>query len=149
MRAPRSIALGLAISVSLTALLVTPGAAAVRVAKRRERLLHLVNDYRLAHGERKLREIASLDKLAQQHSLKMASQRTLFHSSDLGSKLDTYSATSWGENVGYGSTVRQVFVLWTRSSPHRANLLNRKFRKAGIGVVASGGWLWVTMIYYG
>jgi len=39
--------------------------------------------------------------------------------------------------------------MWMKSSVHRANNLDRGFRRAGVGVVKSGGRLWVTFIFYG
>jgi uncharacterized protein YkwD len=36
----------------------------------------------------------------------------------------------------------------TRSSTHRANMLNRRFRHAGVGVVLARAY-WITMIFYG
>ena len=44
-----------------------------------------------------------------------------------------------GENIGggpgrrFGSPI-QVFRSWMHSPPHRANMLDRKFRDAGVGV---------------
>jgi uncharacterized protein YkwD len=48
-----------------------------------------------------------------------------------------------------GPSVWRVFKAWTRSSTHRANMLNRQFRHAGVGVIFSHGAYWITMIFYG
>jgi uncharacterized protein YkwD len=36
-----------------------------------------------------------------------------------------------------------------RSAPHRANILNARYRRIGIGVVKARGLVWVTAIFYG
>jgi uncharacterized protein YkwD len=38
-----------------------------------------------------------------------------------------------GENIGYDSTPNKMFNAWMRSSGHRRNILNGKFREVGIG----------------
>lgn len=148
MRSPRSIAIGVAVVVALTALAV-PGSAASRLDRRRDHLLVLVNDYRLHHGRVPLKMDPDLNRMAQHHSARMATERRLFHTNDLGTKLRTFRVRIWGENLGYATRVATVFNLWTKSSSHNENLLRRGFRRTGIGIVDSGGVLWITMIYYG
>lgn len=125
----------------------TPASAEVSPTRARERLLRLANDFRANHGVRLLREDPDLDDLAQRHSVKMAEARTLFHTANLGYKLRSYSV--WGENLGYGPRLRQVFRLWKESASHRANLLKGRFRWVGIGVVYTRGVYWITMIFCG
>lgn len=148
MRSPRSIAIGLALVVALTTLAV-PGSAAGRLERRRDHLLTLVNEYRQHHGRVTLRFDPDLNKMAQGHSRRMAERRSLFHTDDLGTKLRTFRVNVWGENLGYATALYTIFHLWTKSSSHNENLLRRGFRRAGIGIVNSGGVLWVTMMYYG
>ncbi|MEA2226537.1 MAG: hypothetical protein QOF04_167, partial [Solirubrobacteraceae bacterium] len=44
-----------------------------------------------------------------------------------------------GENIGWGtaelSTPESIFQAWMKSPPHRAVILDRRFREAGVGVV--------------
>lgn len=148
MRSPRTIAIGLALVVGLTTL-AAPGSAASRLERRRDKLLLLVNEYRRDHGRVILRFDADLNRLAQRHSNRMADERRLFHTNDLGTKLRTFRVNVWGENIGYATTVYPVFHLWTKSASHDYNLLRAGYRRAGIGVVAYGGVLWITMMYYG
>jgi uncharacterized protein YkwD len=148
MRSPRTITVGLAVVVALTALTI-PGSAASRLERRRDHMMVLVNDYRRHHGLVPLKLDADLNRMAQHHSVRMATERRLFHTNDLGTKLRTFRVQIWGENLGYAQRVWTVFNLWTRSSEHNANLLRAGFRRAGIGVVDSGGVLWITMVYYG
>jgi uncharacterized protein YkwD len=72
----------------------------------------------------------------------MARAQTLFHSSSLG------RLGRWGENVGYTYRgVRSIHRAFMRSRDHRWNILNRSFRKVGIGVDRARGRLWVTEIF--
>ena len=47
---------------------------------------------------------------------------------------------SWtvGENLawggGSGPSARVIVALWMKSPPHRANILNRRFRDVGLGI---------------
>jgi uncharacterized protein YkwD len=148
MRSPRTIAIGLALVIGITAL-ATPAAATSKLDRRRDHLLSLVNDYRRHHGLVALRFDTDLNRMAQHHSRRMASERRLFHTYDLGTKLRSFRASVWGENIGYAQRLWKVYDLWTKSPEHNANLLRAGYRRAGIGVYRSGGVLWITMIYYG
>jgi uncharacterized protein YkwD len=108
-----------------------------------------VNEIRDNHGLRRLDLNLRLSRYARKHSWSMARNRQLFHSANLYTVVRRYGARTWGENVGRTTTLRQCVRLWMKSPSHRSNLLNRRFRKTGIGVVRSGGWLWITQIYYG
>jgi uncharacterized protein YkwD len=136
-----------ALAVALTLAVATPAGASTRIA--RAKLFHFVNNYRRAHGIPALGESKDVDRLAQHHSSLMATDRMLFHSSGLQTKLRSKNPSTWGENIGMGPSVWSVFKAWTRSSEHRQNMLRRGFRKAGVGVVWSHGAWWVTMIFYG
>lgn len=140
----------LAVFVVLVAsLAVEPAHAGSRSVRARAKVFAQVNRYRHQHGVAALRENHSVDRTAWRHSQAMATQRRLFHSADLQAKLRTYHPSSWGENVGMGPSVWRVFKAWSRSSTHRANMLNRRFRHAGVGVVFARGSYWITMVFYG
>ena len=55
------------------------------------------------------------------------------------SYLPSSGAWSVGENLAWGSeslaTPKEIFRAWMHSSGHRANILDRRFREIGIGVV--------------
>jgi uncharacterized protein YkwD len=123
--------------------------AGSKPARSRAKLLTFVNHYRVDHGLRKLRENRDVDRIAQHHSSRMASARKLFHSSGMWTKLRSHHPSCWGENIGMGPSVWRVFKAWTRSKEHRANMLDRHYRRTGMGIVLSHGYYWVTMIYYG
>jgi uncharacterized protein YkwD len=146
-RIPPSIAV-----ITVLALILTMGVAhagGFKPARARSKAIHFVNRYRTHHGLPRVHMNRDIKRLAQQHSRHMASSRTLFHSSDMWTKLRSHHASCWGENIGMGPSVWRVFKGWVHSAEHRANMLNRRYRHTGIGVARARGYLWVTMIYYG
>ena len=145
-RSPLLLAVFVVLVVTMT---IGSAHAGTRSVRARAKVFALVNRYRQQHGIAALRENHSVDRIAWRHSQAMATQRRLFHTSDLRSKLQTYHPATWGENVGMGPSVWRVFKAWTRSSPHRANMLDRRFRHAGVGVVFARGSYWITMMFYG
>lgn len=134
--------------VATLALVIPPPTVAMATSGR-TKMFHFVNQFRREHGRRPLRVSADANRLAKKHSRLMASDRTLFHSSSLSTKLRSHDPSSWGENVGMGPSVWSVYKMWTRSHDHRANMLARRYRRAGVGIVRSDGALWITMIFFG
>ncbi len=137
-------------STLLTALLVgglsvslitgTPASAATTY----ERAMYTkINASRVHHGLRPLYFAPDLTTIAHRHSAAMASKRRLYHS-DL-SRVCCYRSV--GENVGYGGTTYIVHRALMNSAGHRANILSSKWTGVGVGVVKSGGYLWVTEIF--
>lgn len=148
MRRPRSILIA---ALVVTLLVATGGqaAAGTRSDRFRQKLYGFVNDYRVKNGRPALKDDSVLDSFAWKHSVKMAQARTLFHSTTLEAKVRTRGGTTWGENIGVGPSMFSVFRAWVASSPHRANMLNGRFRFAGVGVVLARGSYWITLDLYG
>jgi uncharacterized protein YkwD len=117
--------------------------------RRRVRMLQLLNQARRRHGVPLLRLNYKLSSFAWQHSKRMAERNQLFHTPKLYEAVRAWSPSTWGENVGVAGTLRRVRRLWMQSGGHRDNVLNPRFRRAGIGVVRARGILWVTTIFYG
>lgn len=116
---------------------------------RRDRMLHLLNQTRRNHGLPVFRLNVDLSHFAWQHSKRMAEKNDCFHTLDLYDAVRSYHPSTWGENVGGAGTVRRIRYLWMGSAGHRANILNGRFRRIGIGVVRARGLVWVTAIFYG
>lgn len=76
----------------------------------------------------------------------MAADRSLRHSSWTGDNQSRYRVA---ENVGMGPDVRTVFDRFMASPSHRDNILNPRLTQVGVGVVAGGGSLWVTVDFRG
>jgi len=80
---------------------------------------------------------------AQQHAEAMARQGSLYHSAlDLAP-----GECAKGENVGYGGSITQVERMFMNSPPHRRNILNGRYDHVGLGVVRSGGRVWVVQLF--
>ena len=145
MRTTRSALLSLLTAATLVASTALVGAAPASAMTTREaRLVDKINTARANHGLRPLRISPELMAAARSHTVAMAGARTLFHTASF-SGICCWSAIA--ENVGRGSTVGVVHRALMQSAPHRANLLNPRMRHVGVGVVSSGGQLWVTEVF--
>ena len=133
-----SFALASALSVSLLA--STPASAATTVELA---FVTKINASRTARGLKALPVRSGLTYAARRHSAAMASRSRLYHSNL--SNICCYRAVA--ENVAVGYTVYSVHKALMSSSAHRANILDRRWRGVGVGVVKSGGRLWVTEIF--
>lgn len=116
---------------------------------RRNKMLHLLNHVRETHGRPLFRLNVTVSHRAWLHSKAMASQNRLFHTSNLYDAVRAYRPSTWGENVGMAGFLARVRTLWMQSPSHRANILNARYRRIGIGVVRARGVVWVTAIFYG
>ena len=101
------------------------------------------NAARAAAGLPPLSVRSDLASAARRHSGAMAAKGALFHSSLSG----ICCFRSLSENVGAGATAGAVHAAFLGSSRHRANILDPATRHIGVGVVSSGGTLWVTEIF--
>jgi uncharacterized protein YkwD len=108
------------------------------------RLIEKINNTRARHGLAGLRHKPALSDYARGHSASMSRQRSLFHTSDF-TVICCWSAIA--ENVGMADTVRGVHRAFMRSPAHRANVLDGGKKAVGVGIVRSGGKIWVTEIF--
>ena len=109
----------------------------------------LLNAERRSRGLRPLRSNSRLARAARLHSRDMVSKRYFSHDARDGrSMLDRIRAAGYlraraaftvGENIGWGSgslaSPRALVRAWMDSPPHRANILHRRYREIGIGLV--------------
>jgi uncharacterized protein YkwD len=149
-RSRRQVALVFLLAAALLAsgIVTDPTRAGATVPPRGE-MLRLTNDDREAKDRRELRLNERLSRYAKRHSRAMAERKELFHTPDLAAKLKGVNWTIGGENVGVGSDLPSLESAFMASTPHRRNILRRGFAKTAIGVVESGGRVWVTVIFYG
>ncbi len=141
----KRIAVALSTIVFLICVLAPP-AEAIRMTKPERRLLALVNKTRRSHGLHRLRMSCALERASRSHSRDMAKHAYFSHSSYSGESFSSrlirfgfgYSGcTYWkvGENIAYrtAGTPRQIFRSWMNSADHKAIILTKAFRRAGIG----------------
>jgi uncharacterized protein YkwD len=111
-------------------------------------LVAQVNALRLAHGLVPLRVSPSLTAAANVHSTQMARLGYFSHDSANGGSFSSRIATfypargyrSWtvGENLLWASPdigALRALKMWLASPPHRANLLNARWREIGLVAV--------------
>lgn len=98
-----------------------------------------VNAQRTKRGLKPLRATVCLTKkVAQPWAKHLAETETLVHQ-DLSPIFKTCPGLSRvGENIAYGyPTAGAVVKAWMNSPGHRANILNRRFTKIGLGLARS------------
>lgn len=115
----------------------------------RRTTLCLVNRERARRGRRALRHNRRLAIAGIRHARDMVRRNYFSHDSPSGASfLDRIRRTgyfrgarSWaaGENLAWGSgghaTPRSIVRSWMASPGHRANILQRRFREIGVGIV--------------
>jgi cysteine-rich secretory family protein len=78
----------------------------------------------------------------------MARHHRIYHDSNL-----PYEVSGWrylGENVGRGSSARQVHSAFMNSSTHRTHILSTRYNQIGVGAVrGSDNYLYVTEVFAG
>ena len=136
----RAVVLVAATALAVSALVGVPTASA---GTTESALVTKINAARAAAGLPAVSVSGDLVAAARRHSGAMAGRAALYHSSLAG--ICCFRALA--ENVGVGTTSAVVHVAFMGSSGHRANILNPAMRQVGVGVVSSGGQLWVTEIF--
>ena len=108
------------------------------------RIVVLVNARRAAAGLRPLAVSPCATRFAAPWTTHMAATGALVHQSL--APILRCPAQSAGENIAYGNvTADQMMSMWMNSPGHRANILNPRFTRIGVGAVrtTSGRW-WAT-----
>ena len=119
---------------------VTGTAAAATLPRPAANLLRAVNTARRAHGTRPLRLDWTLTDAARDHSTDMLAHDYFAHG-DFAARMTAFHVRGlrMGENLAWGSGpyARATMVVreWLGSPEHRANLLDRRFVRIGVGVV--------------
>jgi uncharacterized protein YkwD len=146
-----------ALLASLLAVLLVPTASQARsraavapVASLQASLVGQVNAFRAAHGLGRLRVSASLTAAAAGHSTQMARLGYFSHNSANGASFSRrivfyysprgYRSWTAGENLLWASPdvgAARALKMWLASAPHRANLLNPRWRELGVSAVHS------------
>ena len=119
-------------------------------------LVAKINDERAARGIARVRVTSRLVNAATRHANSMGTAGYFSH--DLLTRGTFKPFSSWirsfwpgpghrswsaGENLfcaTYAPSAREVVRAWMGSTPHRANLLNRRWRNVGVAAVRIGAW---------
>ena len=103
------------------------------------------NGARASAGVPALEWRADVANMAVSHSVEMAQQGSIWHGSFVSQgNLKGLNASSLGENVGMGGDVASLDDAFMNSPHHRENILDPAFNQVGIGVIVSGGTVFVT-----
>jgi hypothetical protein len=144
--ARRTLALALLLC-SLAVFLVPGPAGAATPAEDEYAFLQKHNQARVSRGIPAMTWDAELAATSRSWSRHMAGQGKISHDPNLAG-VATSVDPNWrsaGENVGVGYSVSSLFDAFMNSSGHRANILKSTYNRVGIGVVHSGGKIWVTV----
>jgi len=140
-------ALGLLLGIallapSLSTALATPAHA--DPGSEEAQFLALTNQLRAQHGLQTLAPYGPLVSIARNWSANMAAAGSISHNMNLPN-LVSGPWTKLGENVGVGGAVDQIQQAFINSPHHYENLVDPVYNYVGIGVVDSGGRIWVTV----
>lgn len=92
-----------------------------------------INATRAELGAQTLSRDAQLDKGAQAKANELAQTGQLVHSQNPAAGVAA-NWTVFGENLGKGSSVDQVYQLWLASPTHKSTMTDARFNYAGVGV---------------
>jgi uncharacterized protein YkwD len=151
-RTATSALVGLLASIVLLPMLASAPATAspaapASVSSNETEFLTRLNLERQARGIPLLVSDPELAPTSRSWSSTMASRNALSHDPNLA-LIAALVEPAWrgvAENVGVGYSVKQLHDAFMGSAGHRANMLNASYNRVGIGVVLSGGKIWVTV----
>jgi uncharacterized protein YkwD len=111
----------------------------VQLSGAEQNLLRSINQARARHGAPPLRVASPLQRAARAHSNAMLRSGNFTHG-NWYQRLRRHGARgrTLGEVIGWGSggngSAGAIVRMWMASPPHRATMLDRSFRYAGVGV---------------
>lgn len=110
-----------------------------------------INARRKRLGKRPLARNAGLTRVARRWARHLAKEGELSHRNNLSAvvkRATGKTSLAIGENVGMGSTEKQLFGLWVKSRPHRANLDKARYDSVGVGAYRDArGTLWMVQVF--
>ena len=104
----------------------------------------LTNQLRAQHGLSQLKSYGPLVSIARTWSAHMAAAGSISHNMNLPNMVSG-PWTKLGENVGVGGAPDVIQQAFINSPHHYENLIDPVWNYVGIGVVDSGGRVWVTV----
>ena len=154
-RAAAAAAIAVAVAVGGLAAAAAPASAATvsptAPASIESQLLTALNADRAQAGLQPLTLASGLVVEAEGWTAYQVANNTLMHDAFLSTGIGwaVPGATVGGEAVAFGSSAGQIHGLFMGSPHHHDLLMGPEFRYVGIGVVQSGGYLWVTERFAG
>lgn len=143
MRPHAALAVTITALTTLTLAPAVPAQAATSAGAYGHDAFVATNHQRLRHDRVKLTRSDCLQGFARMQARRMAHKQEIFHQ-DLQDILDDCHLNLVGENVAYGFTSGKAVVNqgWMKSPEHRANILERRYRRMAIAARkgADGRW---------
>ena len=117
-------------------------------------VIELVNQERVKYGLAALAADETLMNAAQKRAAETVTSfsHTRPNGASFSSVLSEYGVNyrTAGENIAYGQrTPQEVVNAWMNSSGHRANILNSKYTKIGVGCYKSGSTYYWSQLFTG
>lgn len=117
----------------------------------------LINEARSKAGLPQLSRHSGLDTVARNWTQTMVNKSGdsgFYHNPNAGSQIRNATGTGWwGENIAYNwdhPTGRVTFNQFWNSPGHKANMMNKNFKKVGVGVVCrANNDCWTTQTFSG
>lgn len=128
---------------SVMALTVLPEPALADTGSDEASFVAKLNGLRASRGLRPLGVNGNLVNMARGWSAQMASRGGISHNGSMAAQ----APDNWarlGENVGMGPSVDSLHNAFVASPSHYANMVNPYYDAVGVGVVHSGGTIFVT-----
>src|SRR4051812_14030548 len=143
--------LGKTSALLLAIALITPAMTALQATaahadpgSEEAQFVALTNQLRAQHGLQTLASYGPLVSIARSWSGRMAAAGGISHNMNLPNQVSG-PWTKLGENVGEGGSVGAIQQAFINSPHHYENLVDPVYNYVGIGVVDSGGRIWVTV----
>ena len=102
--------------------------------------VEMISNYRLQHGEGRVTSDATLNRIAHEQAVAMASKNLMDHDvlGPFSSRVAPSKARRTGENIAYGyDSFSKTLDQWINSSGHRQNLLMHGATKVGVASAKS------------
>ncbi|HZB76583.1 MAG TPA: CAP domain-containing protein [Solirubrobacteraceae bacterium] len=121
--------------------LASPADAAVRLDRGEHAAIRHINAFRAHHGRPAVHPLRALNRAAESHSFDMATRHFFSHTSSNGTPFDLrirrfVRKRAVGEALAWHTSrrgiARVIVGMWIASPPHRAILLEGRFRRIGI-----------------
>ena len=138
MHGPTAVTASVAVLTAFTIAPAAPAEAATSAGSYGRAAFRATNQQRVKHDRVKLRKSDCLHGFAQRQAVRMSKREEIYHQ-DLQAILEKCDMRLVGENVaaGFASGRAVVDQGWMKSKDHRANILERRYRR--MSVVARKG----------
>ncbi|MFC4785340.1 CAP domain-containing protein [Nocardioides sp. MAHUQ-72] len=133
-----------------TALTLAPPAQAATAASYSAAAVKATNHQRAEHDRVHLKHSDCLQQFARRQAKRMARQERIYHQ-DLGVILEECRLSITGENVAVGFPTGKAVVNqgWMRSPDHRANILERRYRRIAVAARRGDDGRWYVSQVFG